>query len=247
MFFYTEQEIDAAWPMQPEHLLATLTHPRLRDFGGDTSLKDKAVELLRVAVSSSNDSLNNEVSTCNACASSDADISTTPTVSNILSLCFDKPRAAKPAFDEVTLWLQSDFDSEINDDDIMSFWRRKQNHFPIIAGILRKLLAIPASNSAVERLFSSTKTMISDRRTRLGAEKIDKLMFLHKNLIPLNDMLDSKDVSATMSKRKADTKLNDDGDYDIFKKVKTAKENDNNLLSDEYESEQEDSEIEILL
>ncbi|CAF4970471.1 unnamed protein product, partial [Rotaria sp. Silwood1] len=45
--------------------------------------------------------------------------------------------------------------------------------------------------------------MIGDRRTRLGSEKINKLMLLRKNLTPLNHMFDLKNGSTTiMSKRK---------------------------------------------
>jgi hypothetical protein len=40
--------------------------------------------------------------------------------------------------------------------------------------------------------------MIGDRRTRLDAEKINKLMFLQKNLIPLKHMFDSKNGSTTI-------------------------------------------------
>ncbi|CAF4311009.1 unnamed protein product, partial [Rotaria sp. Silwood2] len=110
------------WPIQSEHLLSTLIHPRLRDFCGNQSLKDQAIQLLQSAVVSPNSSFNTNSSTCDSSESSSIDKSITSTKSNILSLCFDKPRAAKPPPDEVQLWLQGDFDSEIIDDDILSFW-----------------------------------------------------------------------------------------------------------------------------
>ncbi len=45
--------------------------------------------------------------------------------------------------------------------------------------------AIPVSNTVVERLFPSSKNTISDRRTELDAERVNKLLFLQKKLLML--------------------------------------------------------------
>jgi hypothetical protein len=66
------------------------------------------------------------------------------------------------------------------EDDILSYWREHQKLFPIIASIPRGIIDIPASNTLVERLFSSCKNTITNKRTRLGADKLNKLMFLQK-------------------------------------------------------------------
>ena len=42
--------------------------------------------------------------------------------------------------------------------------------------------AVPAVNTTIERLFSSSKNIVIDKRTSLGAEKINKLLFLQKYL-----------------------------------------------------------------
>ncbi|CAF2512166.1 unnamed protein product [Rotaria sp. Silwood2] len=68
------------------------------------------------------------------------------------------------------------------DDDVLLFWLQHQSKLPILASIVQKFYAIPASNTSAERLFSSSKSTISDRRTRLGTEKVNKLLFLQKNL-----------------------------------------------------------------
>ena len=68
------------------------------------------------------------------------------------------------------------------DDDILGYWREHQKLFPLISSIARVVLAIPASNTLVERLFSSCKNTIIDKRTRLGSEKLNKMMFLQKNM-----------------------------------------------------------------
>ncbi|CAF1285589.1 unnamed protein product [Rotaria sordida] len=67
-------------------------------------------------------------------------------------------------------------------DDILAFWRQHKQTFPLIASIARDILAIPASNTTVERQFSSCKNTVTDKRTKLGSEKMNKLIFLKKNM-----------------------------------------------------------------
>lgn len=207
-------------------------------------MKDKAVELLQSSISSSNNCTGTNSSASDVSSTSTFDNTITPKQSNIFSSCYDKPRATKPALDEVMVWLQSDFDYDITNDDLLSFWRQKRNDFPNIARIARKVLAIPASNTSVERLFSSTKTTVGDRRTKLGTEKIDKLMFLQKNLNPLKNLFDLKsDLTTHQSKRKPDDKHDDNNEDCTSKKAKANEEDEYEyeyeLLSDDYESEKE--------
>ncbi|CAF4038052.1 unnamed protein product [Rotaria sp. Silwood1] len=302
------------WPIQNEHLLATLLHPRLRDFSGDQVLKHEAIQLLQSTIAIYTNSTNNNSSISNissssvsnicsssssisnicsssssisntssssisypssssssisntstssssisntstssssisytssssssttyASSSSPVDNFVTTKKSNVLSLCYDKPRTLKPVHDEVSLWLQTDFDMDIIHDDLLLFWRNKKDAFPNIAKIARKVLAIPAANTSVERQFSCSKIIIGDRRTRLGAEKLDKLIFLQKNLLPLKIMFDSKTVLTNELKRKADDIHEEDEDNNCTsKKLKFNEEYES--LSDDYESERE--------
>ncbi|CAF3585805.1 unnamed protein product [Rotaria sp. Silwood1] len=94
---------------------------------------NQAIQLLKSAVFSSNSSFHINSSTCDSPESSGIDKSITCTKSNILSSCFDKPLP-----DEVQLWLQGNFDSEIIDDDILSFWRRKKKIFRQLLLLLKK-------------------------------------------------------------------------------------------------------------
>lgn len=45
-----------------------------------------------------------------------------------------------------------------------------------------KYLCVPATSCESERAFSKAGQIISDRRTRLKADVVDKLMFINKNL-----------------------------------------------------------------
>ncbi len=71
-------------------------------------------------------------------------------------------------------------DDEEND-NILEFWSHHSKSFLVISTIVCDIFAIPALNTMIERLFSISKNSITDKRTRLGMEKIDKLMFLRKN------------------------------------------------------------------
>ena len=112
------------------------------------------------------------------------DYSSTATKS-LLSKCFDAPktnsRSALSPFDELTEYMTLDFQFK-EDDDILLFWLKYKMKFPTLFSIVRHYYAIPASNTIVERLFSSSKSAITNRRTSLCTEKINRILFLKKNL-----------------------------------------------------------------
>jgi hypothetical protein len=101
--------------------------------------------------------------------------------------------------------------------------------FPVLYSIARDILIIPATNTSVERLFSASGNTITDTRTRLSAEKVDKLMFIKKNLLILKKIffkdekvnhLDTRaDGDATVTrgeKRSHDDADDEDSDDDII-------------------------------
>ncbi len=111
----------------------------------------------------------------------------------------------------------------------MLFWKRQKVLFPVLYSIARDILIIPATNTAVERLFSASGNTITDTRTRLSAEKVDKLMFIKKNLLilkkifvkdqKLNHLDTHADDDATVirgEKRSHDDADDEDSDDDII-------------------------------
>ncbi|CAE6501763.1 unnamed protein product, partial [Rhizoctonia solani] len=46
--------------------------------------------------------------------------------------------------------------------DILAWWKENQSHLPVLSGIARDILAIPATSVLVERLFSRCKLVMSD-------------------------------------------------------------------------------------
>jgi hypothetical protein len=131
---------------------------------------------------------------------------------SLLSRCFDKPRSSATPMDELSSWMSSTLTLEDDEgDDILHFWSLYGHLFPTIAAIARDVLAIPASNTSVERLFSKSKNMITDKRTSMGLEKIDRLLFLKKNLDIFKNIFDkdSNEAEQCRTKRKDNQQTND--------------------------------------
>ncbi|CAF4627320.1 unnamed protein product [Rotaria sp. Silwood2] len=93
-------------------------------------------------------------------------------------------------------------------DDILSFWKQHKQSFPLIASIARDILAITASNTLVERQFSACKNTFTDKRTKLGSEKLNKLIFLKENMNILKEKFSvafTETSDSLNTKRKRDT------------------------------------------
>lgn len=83
---------------------------------------------------------------------------------------------------------------------VLEYWKKNRIHFPNIYAIARRILAIPASNTEVERLFSCSKMTITDKRTRLDPDRLNKIIFLRKNRHALNKL---NEENGENSKRKS--------------------------------------------
>ncbi|CAF3466593.1 unnamed protein product [Rotaria socialis] len=77
-------------------------------------------------------------------------------------------------------------------EDVLLFWKRHAQSFPTLSIIVRDLFSIPASNTIVERLFSASKNIVTDRRSSIGEANLNKLLFLKKNLAALKELNDVK-------------------------------------------------------
>jgi hypothetical protein len=135
--------------------------------------------------------------------------STTQKRKNLLSQCFDTKVdvICKPSnpYQEVDDYLISDLDESHYDDDnsddidILSFWKEKQYSFPTLSSIAKDIFAIPASNTIIERLFSTAKNVVTEKRTCLGGQKINQLLFLKKNLGTLKELMNDNLRKRTLS------------------------------------------------
>ena len=66
------------------------------------------------------------------------------------------------------------------------WWHGNASYFPHLADLARHYLAIPATSTPSERVFSVAGIVVDKRRCALTAEMINALVFLHKNSSLLN-------------------------------------------------------------
>jgi len=64
-------------------------------------------------------------------------------------------------------------------DDILAFWRDKLAVWPKLSAVVRCILAIPATDTSSERVFSLAGGTVEERRTQLSADAVDDLLFVH--------------------------------------------------------------------
>jgi hypothetical protein len=71
--------------------------------------------------------------------------------------------------------------------DIQSFWRRNQETFPLLSHLARRILCIPASSLACERLFSHAGGIVTKKRNRLSSERVHSMSRSRINLLCLEE------------------------------------------------------------
>lgn len=65
--------------------------------------------------------------------------------------------------------------------DPLQWWKKRQLVFPNLSKVARKHLCIVATSVPSERIFSKAGLLVSERRSRLKPETIDKMIFLNAN------------------------------------------------------------------
>jgi hypothetical protein len=243
--------------------MSCLLHPALKQFQIAPHEKAKAVSLVKAELlkRQSSTSSGSSSSTINITSGSSSKSSTTsksqqltPTISNILSECFDvpvedeDPLSIRSPHKELEQYLSSSTAFE-PDDDVLLYWKKHQCTFPSLASIVKTIYNIPASNTTVERLFSTAGNTVSDRRTNLDVEKVSKLLFLNKNLLTLKE-LDYQQLLHIREKRKLDQMVlplspsspnnietNNDDEEELFLSSSTTKRA--RTFDDDYYSEEE--------
>ena len=78
------------------------------------------------------------------------------------------PQAKK----EFELYCTDDDPSGVENKDVLAWWKCKSKKYPNLSRMARDYLAIPATSTSSERLFSSGKHMISDTRNSLSPSTI---------------------------------------------------------------------------
>ncbi|CAF3178741.1 unnamed protein product [Rotaria socialis] len=204
--FVDSSRLQDVWVLQDIHYITTFLHPSFKNFDVNSILQERALNLVKSEI------FKRQPSTSSTpCPSVDKTTIITPelnsqhkSLTNVLSKCFDLPKS--------DLRLSTTPDHEVDEymsmnvqmkegDDILLFWLAHKSRFPILFSIVQDYYAVPAANTTIERLFSASKNTVTDKRTSLGTEKINKLLFLQKNLLSL-ETFDKKILNEVDTKRK---------------------------------------------
>ena len=92
---------------------------------------------------------------------------------------YKRPTVQKP--DEYSQYLatehfpdeESQSSSRVKSVDLCAFWARYEAQYPSLARMAFDILSIPAMSAECERVFSSTKLLLTDRRARMKEDIIE--------------------------------------------------------------------------
>jgi hypothetical protein len=67
------------------------------------------------------------------------------------------------------------------EDDPLAFWRHYENSFPLLSKVAQVYLGISSSSVPVECMFSTTGLIANAKRSSIGPEKLNRVLFVHDN------------------------------------------------------------------
>ena len=65
--------------------------------------------------------------------------------------------------------------------NVLEYWRRHCECYPLLASLARQILCVPATSVPAERVFSTAGLTITQKRCSLSTDNVDMLIFLQKN------------------------------------------------------------------
>ena len=83
------------------------------------------------------------------------------------------------ALDEVGEYLQL-YEIPLQSNPL-TWWNEKKDKFPILSNLAQKYLAVSATSTASERLFSDAGNLLTNKRTCMKPKLFKKIMFLKRN------------------------------------------------------------------
>jgi hypothetical protein len=89
---------------------------------------------------------------------------------------------------EIDLYMKHGSDkttteSNSNEDQVeynpLTFWRKKCVSYPILAKVAARVFSVPATSAAVEREFSFTGNILTQKRSKLCPDTVNDIVFNH--------------------------------------------------------------------
>jgi len=87
----------------------------------------------------------------------------------------DMGRQRNELSDYVNMKVQKDV-------EMIDFWRDNRAVLPQLYKVACRVLCVPASSAASERVFSTAGRLLEKRRTNLNPDSTNSLLFLHSNM-----------------------------------------------------------------
>jgi len=162
------QSMNHYWEVpQEQGMLAALLDPRLKELGFvSNSLRIRTQGQLRNAYQDMK-ILTNE----------DQEVELRPISSNSLLARMFENNAIH--IDEVASYLAL---PKIHHDECpLMWWKTNKTRFPILSKLAKKYLAVPATSTPSERLFSEAGNVMTIKRTQLAPNMLENLVFCKKN------------------------------------------------------------------
>ncbi|CAF3822945.1 unnamed protein product [Rotaria sp. Silwood1] len=231
---YMSNYLKEYWIIHDIHFIAMLLHPNLKSFKLAPGKKEHAIELLKVELDKLMDPAAIESIQSSMTNNKDKNkVRRNIHLINSLDEIFDVPGDDEENMQqqpiektELDRYLADETKIE-NNMNLLQYWDANKSIYPNLARVAKKILAIPASNTSVERLFSDTGNTIIDRRTRLDVDKINNLLFIKRNTRTLKEIY--APVVDLFNKRKINiTSTDSTPSTPSTKKVKLTTENQEN-------------------
>lgn len=101
-------------------------------------------------------------------------------ISSVFSDLEDKSstNAGVSISDEIHMYIRMPYQKEYS---IVEFWENNSKQFPRLYRYFLSFGAIPAASSAVERMFSISSCILTNKRSRMDSQVLNMLTFLNKN------------------------------------------------------------------
>jgi len=98
---------------------------------------------------------------------------------SLASSCPLNKSSSNIADEEIALWRMRLQELQSHKNPLTEL-RRASSVVPWIALLGRKVLAVPATSAAPERMFSSAGNIMTKKRARLSCDHLEELMYLHE-------------------------------------------------------------------
>ena len=94
---------------------------------------------------------------------------------------YELPPQAASSAKSVEAELQSYLDLAPTSDNLLKFWHENRKQFKRLYKVSRQILCAPASQAPVERLFSISGHILSQRRLRTSDKNFENILFANVN------------------------------------------------------------------